>query len=236
MKGKSRYVKLKRIVIVLLILITIFTVYVEAVNSNSKNMTGRQKILKAVYPLVLWATNLKNKNNKMLVNEKNVQPLKSLYDLKVLLNNGDSLPLSSLKGKKILFVNTASDCGYTPQYNDLESLYREYKDKLVVIGFPANDFGEQEKGDDEKIAQFCKVNFGVTFPLAKKSTVIKSPDQNNIFKWLTDSKLNGWNDLQAKWNFSKYLVNENGVLVGYFDSSVSPGSEEIKRALQQIFL
>ena len=124
-------------------------------------------------------------------------------------------------------MNTASDCGYTPQYNDLESLYKEYKDKLVVIGFPANDFGEQEKGDDEKIAQFCKANFGVTFPLAKKSTVIKSPDQNNIFKWLSDEKLNGWNNQPPKWNFSKYLVNENGVLVGYFDSSVSPGSEEI---------
>jgi glutathione peroxidase len=209
-----------------------FTEYVEAVNHNSKNMTVRQKILKAMYPLLLWATNLKNKNDNMLVNEKNAQPLQSLYDLKVSLNNGDSLSLSSLKGKKILFVNTASDCGYTPQYNDLEALYEANKDRLVVIGFPANDFGEQEKGDDDKIAQFCKVNFGVTFPLAKKSTVIKLQGQNIVFKWLTDSKLNGWNDQQPKWNFSKYLVNENGVLVGYFDSSVSPGSEEIKKALQ----
>lgn len=232
MKGKSRYIKLKRIVIVLLILIIIFTVYVEAVNNNSKIMTGRQKILKAVYPLLLWATNLKNKSNKMLVNEKKIKPLQSLYELKVSLNNGDSLSLSSLKGKKILFVNTASDCGYTPQYNELEALYETNKNKLVVIGFPANDFGEQEKGDDEKIAQFCKANFGVTFPLAKKSTVIKSPEQNNIFKWLSDEKLNGWNNQQPKWNFSKYLVNENGVLLGYFDSSVSPDSDEIKKALQ----
>ncbi len=232
MSGKSRYGKLKGILVVLFILITIFTVFVEAVNHNSKNMTGRQKILKAVYPLLLWATNLKNKNTKMLVNDKNLKPLQSLYDLKVSLNNGDSLPLSSLKGKKILFVNTASDCGYTPQYNDLEALYEANKDKLVVIGFPANDFGEQEKGDDEKIAHFCKVNFGVTFPLAKKSTVIKSPEQNIIFKWLTDAQLNGWSNQQPKWNFTKYLVNENGTLLGYFDSSVSPDSEEIKKALQ----
>jgi len=232
MTRKSRYSKPKRILVVLLISIAIFAVYVQAVNSNSKNMTGRQKILKAVYPFLLWATNLKNKNNKMLVNEKNIQPLQSLYGLKVPLNNGDSLSLSSLKGKKILFVNTASDCGYTPQYNDLEALYEANKDRLVVIGFPANDFGEQEKDDDDKIAHFCKVNFGVTFPLAKKSTVIKSPGQNDIFKWLSDAKLNGWNDQQPKWNFSKYLVNENGVLLGYFDSSVSPDSEEVRKALQ----
>jgi glutathione peroxidase len=209
----------------------IFTVYVEAVNRNSKNMTGRQKILKAAYPFLLWVSNLKGKN-KMLANEKNVQPLQSLYDLKVALNNGDSLSLSSLKGKKILLVNTASDCGYTPQYNDLEILYEKYKDTLIVIGFPANDFGGQEKEGDEKIAQFCKMNFGITFPLAKKSTVIKSPGQNIIFKWLTDEKSNGWNNQQPKWNFSKYLVNENGALINYFDPSVSPDGEEIKKALQ----
>ncbi len=232
MQEIARYSKLKRILVVLLILLTLFTVYVKAVNSNSKNMTSRQKILKAVYPFLLWVSNVKNKN-KMLANEKNIQPVKSLFELKVMLNNGDSLDLGSLKGKKILLVNTASDCGYTPQYNDLEILYEKYKDKLVVVAFPANDFGEQEKQGDEKIAAFCKMNFGITFPLAKKSTVIKSPQQNIIFKWLTDSKLNGWNNQQPKWNFSKYLINENGVLLNYFDSSVSPDSEQIKKALEQ---
>jgi glutathione peroxidase len=232
MKENKKYSKLKSILVVLLIVMTIFTVYVEAVNSNSKNMTARQKIIKAIYPLIMWATRSKNKNNQMLINENNVQPPQSLYDLKVALNNGDSLSLSSLKGKKVMFVNTASECGYTPQYNDLQILYNEYKDKLMIIGFPANDFGEQEKGSDEKIAEFCKSNFGITFPLAKKSTVIKSPDQNIIFKWLTDEKLNGWNTQQPKWNFNKYLINENGVLVNYFDSSISPDSEEIKKALQ----
>ncbi|HXB43070.1 MAG TPA: glutathione peroxidase [Puia sp.] len=195
-------------------------------------MTTRQKILKAVYPFLLWVSNVKSKT-KMLANEKNIQPVQSLYELKVMLNNGDSLDLGSLKGKKILVVNTASDCGYTPQYNDLEILYEKYMDKLTVVGFPANDFGEQEKQDDKKIAEFCKMNFGITFPLAKKSTVIKSPQQNSIFKWLTDAKLNGWNNQQPKWNFSKYLIDENGVLLNYFDSSVSPDSEQIKKALEQ---
>lgn len=232
MQGNSRYGKLKRILFVLLLIISSFTIYIEAVNRNSKNMTGRQKVLKAIYPLLMWVTKSKNKNKKMLVNENNAQPLHSLYDLKVTLNNGDSLPLSSLKGKKVMFVNTASDCGYTPQYNDLEILYKKNKDKLVIIGFPANDFGEQEKGSDEKIAQFCKNNFGITFPIAKKSTVIKSPEQNVIFKWLTDEKLNGWNKQPPVWNFSKYLINEQGVLVNYFDSSVSPDSEEIEKVLQ----
>jgi glutathione peroxidase len=231
MKENTRHSKLKRILVVLLILSTLFTVYVQAVNRNSKNMTLRQKILKAVYPFLLWVSNVKSKN-KMLANEKNIQPVKSLYELQIVLNNGDSLDLRSLKGKKILLVNTASDCGYTPQYNDLEILYEKYKDKLIIIGFPANDFGEQEKQGDEKIAEFCKMNFGITFPLAKKSTVIKSPQQNIIFKWLTDAKLNGWNNQQPKWNFSKYLINENGVLLNYFDSSVSPDSEQIKKALE----
>jgi len=195
-------------------------------------MTVRQRILKTMYPFFLFLSKLKNKNAKMLTNENNIQPQKSFYDLTVLLNNGDILQLSSLQGKKILLVNTASDCGYTPQYNDLEILYEANKDKLVVIGFPANDFGEQEKGSDETIAQFCQVNFGVTFPLAKKSTVIKSPEQNIIFKWLSDKALNGWNNQQPVWNFSKYLVNENGILVNYFDPGVSPDSDEVRKALQ----
>ncbi len=167
----------------------------------------------------------------MLANENNIQPPKSFYDLVVSLNNGDILHLSSLKGKKVLLVNTASDCGFTPQYNELEILYEENKDKLAVIGFPANDFGAQEKGSDETIAEFCKINFGVTFPLAKKSTVIKSPEQNIIFKWLSDKTLNGWNDQPPVWNFSKYLISETGILMNYFDPSVPPDSDEIQKAL-----
>jgi glutathione peroxidase len=164
-------------------------------------------------------------------NEQAIPPPESIYDFSVKLNNGSELPLSSFHGKKILLVNTASDCGYTPQYDDLEKLYEQNRDKLVIIGFPANDFGEQEKGDDETIASFCKINFGVSFPLAKKSTVIRAPQQNEIFNWLSDKKRNGWNDQAPTWNFSKYLLNEQGVLTHYFDPAISPGAEEVLTAI-----
>ena len=132
----------------------------------------------------------------------------------------------------MLLVNTASDCGYTPQYTDLQKLYEEQKDKLVIIGFPANDFKEQEKGTDEEIAQFCKLNYGVTFPLMKKSVVIKSGEQNPIYKWLTDVKQNGWNEEQHSWNFSKYLISEDGVLLNYFGPSISPTSSSVTDAVK----
>ena len=132
-----------------------------------------------------------------------------------------------------MFINTASDCGYTNQYEQLQELYTKLPDKLVVIGFPANDFKEQEKGTDEQIAAFCKVNYGVTFPLAKKSSVISGPGQNNIFHWLSHAEENGWCNRQPTWNFSKYLVNEEGVLTHYFDPAVSPLSEEVLHAIEQ---
>ena len=131
-----------------------------------------------------------------------------------------------------MLVNTASNCGYTNQYEDLQKLYQQFNDQLEIIAFPANDFKEQEKGSDNDIAQFCQVNFGVTFPLAKKSVVIKSGDQNNIFKWLTDKSKNGWNEQPPVWNFSKYLVNEQGSLTHYFDPSVSPLSEDVLKAVK----
>ena len=121
-----------------------------------------------------------------------------------------------------MLVNTASNCGYTAQYKELEELYEKYKNQLVIIGFPANDFKEQEKGSDEEIAQFCRVNYGISFPLSKKSVVIKSPEQNPVFRWLTDKSRNGWNDKPPTWNFSKYLVNEEGTLTHYFDPAIPP--------------
>lgn len=197
-------------------------------------MTGRQKILKAIYPLWILFTKLTGKNTKILVNNKKMQPAQSIYGLNVQLNNGSTLPLQTYKGKKVLLVNTASDCGYTNQYEDLQKLYVRFNDQLEIIAFPANDFGQQEKGNNQEIAQFCKVNFGVTFPLAKKSVVIKSDEQNNIFKWLTDKKQNGWNDQPPSWNFSKYLINEQGELTHYFDPSVSPLSEEVVNAIKAV--
>ncbi|MBL7741224.1 MAG: glutathione peroxidase [Chitinophagaceae bacterium] len=194
-------------------------------------MTYRQKVLKAVYPAWMWFTRLTGKNTKELSGHK--QPVISFYSLQATLNNGDTLDFASLKGKKVLLVNTASNCGYTDQYSDLQKIAEEYKDKLVVIGFPANDFKEQEKGTDEEIARFCKVNYGVTFQLIKKSTVIKSPGQHAVFQWLTDSSKNGWNNEPPSWNFTKYLVNEEGVLTHYFGPSVSPASKEVDAAIRE---
>ncbi len=223
--------KLKQFILALLILIIAFAGYVAIVNQNSKNMSYRQKVLKAVYPALMWFNNVTGKKSTVMENSEGAETLGSLHDLSVHLNNGSELKLQTLKGKKILLVNTASDCGYTHQYDDLQKLYEANKDKLMVIGFPANDFKEQEKGTDKEIAEFCKVNYGITFPLAAKSSVIKGVHQNEIFKWLSDETLNGWNDQQPSWNFCKYLVDENGKLIKFFDTGVPPLSDELKNAI-----
>lgn len=196
-------------------------------------MTLRQKILKLVYPLVTRVGRMIGRRSKVYSNESPEAPPQSLYDLSFELNNGKFVLLSDYKGKKILFVNTASDCGYTDQYDQLQKLYEANKGKLVIIGFPANDFKEQEKGTDEEIAQFCRINYGVTFPLAKKSTVITGPQQNPVFQWLTDKRKNGWTNKKPSWNFSKYLVNETGVLINYFDPAISPESKEVIEAINK---
>jgi len=196
-------------------------------------MTGRQKFLKAVYPLLIAITKLMNKNITILTNSKKVAPPQSLYDLQVQLNNGNTVPLQQYKGKKLLLVNTASDCGYTNQYEDLQKLYQQFQNKLEIIAFPANDFKEQEKGNDEEIAQFCKVNFGVSFPLVKKSVVVKDAEQHAVFKWLSGKEQNGWNDQPPTWNFSKYLIDEQGVLTHYFDPSISPLSNDVIDAVKK---
>jgi glutathione peroxidase len=234
MNGKSKIVRfLKKLFLALLLFFVAFAGYVMIVTRNTKDMTIRQKILKAIYPAFTWWGRVSGKNSRVFTNDSlNVAP-QSLYDLSVTLNNGDSIPLASYKGKKLLLVNTASDCGYTDQYDELQKLYQENKDKLVIIGFPANDFKEQEKGTDEEILQFCKLNYGVTFPLAKKSKVMPGPDQNPVFQWLTDKNKNGWTSKKPSWNFSKYLVNEDGVLISYFDPSISPTSKEVVDALKR---
>lgn len=196
-------------------------------------MTVRQRILKIVYPFLIHLTRLMKKNTRVAENRGGVLPVESIYELSVQLNNGAVLSLGSLRGKKILLVNTASDCGYTAQYADLQKLYQHAREDLAIIGFPANDFKEQEKGSDEEIAQFCSRNYGVSFPLAKKTTVIRNEDQHPVFQWLTNKELNGWNNQQPVWNFSKYLINEEGVLTHYFDPSVLPVSEEMLRAINQ---
>lgn len=213
-----------------MIVIISFSIFVIIVNRNSKTMTAKQKILKAVYPLMMWFTKSAGINNNALSN-KEAMPVVSFYTLHSQLTDGKQLDLNQYKGKKILLVNTASDCGYTGQYEALEKLSQTYKDKLVVIGFPANDFKEQEKGTDENIAAFCKLNYGVTFPIMKKSSVLKGSGQNEIFQWLSSKEKNGWNKQAPSWNFCKYLVDEQGNLIYYFASSVEPLSDEVRKAI-----
>ncbi len=150
----------------------------------------------------------------------------SIYDFKVEGLSGGTIDFSSFKGKKILIVNTASECGYTPQYEDLQALSEKYKGKLVVVGFPANNFGAQEPGTNAEIAGFCKKNYGVTFPMAAKISV-KGDDKAPIYQWLTQKAYNKYADSEVKWNFQKYLINEKGELVGVYMSKVKPLSKEL---------
>jgi glutathione peroxidase len=140
----------------------------------------------------------------------------SIYDFKVPGLDGDSIDFAQFKGKKILIVNTASECGYTPQYAELEQLYKQHKEKLVIVGFPAN----------EEIRSFCSRNYGVSFPMAAKIHV-KGSKIHPIYQWLTNKEKNGVMDANVKWNFNKFLIDEKGLLIAYFPSSVKPLSEEL---------
>lgn len=151
----------------------------------------------------------------------------SFYDLKCKTIDGKDFNFSDLKGKKVLVVNTASKCGYTPQYEDLEKLYQTYKDKnFVIIGFPANNFMHQEPGTNADIKEFCTKNYGVTFQMMEKISV-KGDDMDAIYKWLTQKALNGKLDSSVKWNFQKYMIDENGNLVDVVYSADKPTSDKI---------
>jgi glutathione peroxidase len=159
-----------------------------------------------------------------------VDAAKSIYSFKIQALDGTSIDFSAFKGKKILIVNTASQCGYTPQYEGLQKLYEQYKEKLVIVGFPANNFGGQEPGTNGEIKEFCKKNYGVTFPMAAKISV-KGEDTAPIYKWLCNKAENGVMDAEIKWNFGKFLLDEKGNLINYFPSKVTPLSEEITSKL-----
>ncbi|WP_026768902.1 glutathione peroxidase [Asinibacterium sp. OR53] len=155
----------------------------------------------------------------------------SIHQFKVKSIEGGVIDFAKFKGKKILVVNTASKCGFTPQYEALEKVYETYKDKLVIVGFPANNFGSQEPGSNEEIQQFCKARFGVTFPLASKVSV-KGDDTAPIYKWLTSKDQNGVLDATIAWNFNKFLLDEDGKMIAYFPSKVKPDDEEILKYLK----
>ena len=151
----------------------------------------------------------------------------SFYDFTVRDISGSEFPLSSLKGKKVLVVNTASKCGLTPQYEDLESLYRKYKETgFVIIGFPSNDFAGQEPGSNSEIATFCTEKFDVTFPMMEKISV-KGEEIHPLYRWLTQKDENGLEDSKVAWNFQKYMINEEGALVGHVSPRKKPDSAEI---------
>lgn len=154
------------------------------------------------------------------------QSTMSVYDFTMTSITGESIDFDSYKGKKLLIVNTASKCGYTPQYEDLQELHSQYGDKVVILGFPANNFMGQEPGTNEEIASFCQSNYGVTFQMFEKISV-KGSDMHPLYQWLSQKDKNGWNDQAPSWNFCKYLIDENGELVKFYASKINPMSDEI---------
>ncbi len=217
---------MKKIIIVTTVLL--FALYLV----KQRDMTFRQSILKAIYPVVMFFGKIFPSKHAALTNDKFIQPSFEFYQLKAIANNGDSISFEQFRGKKVLIVNTASDCGYTAQYDELEKLHQQNKENLVILGFPANDFKEQEKKKDNEIASFCKINYGVSFQLMKKSHVVKGEAQNAVFNWLSDSAKNGWCNQPPVWNFSKYLINEQGVLVNFFAQTVSPLDKKVIDAIK----
>ncbi|WP_033417833.1 glutathione peroxidase [Cytophaga aurantiaca] len=170
------------------------------------------------------------KNRPMTENVS--KPTTSIYDIEVVTIDGKAFDLHTLKGKKILIVNTASKCGYTPQYEELQQLHTLHGDSLTILGFPCNDFGGQESGTETEIATFCTKNYGVTFQMFEKLHV-KGDEQHPLYKWLTTPTLNGWNKDAPSWNFCKYLISENGELLNYFGSGVKPMNQVVLDAIKK---
>lgn len=170
------------------------------------------------------------KETAMRPNEE-IAAQKSLYDFKMKSLIGDeTIDLSQYKGKKVVLLNVASKCGFTPQYADWQKFHEQYGKDIVVLGFPANNFGAQEPGSEEEIATFCQKNYGVTFQMFDKIDVV-GKEQHPLYQWLSTKALNGWNDKAPTWNFCKYVVNEQGELTNFFASAVKPTDAEFKKAV-----
>ncbi len=155
-----------------------------------------------------------------------------IYDFTLQSIRGGDLSLAQFKGKKMLLVNTASMCGSTPQYKQMEEMYENYKDKLVIIGLPCNDFGGQEPGTENEVQEFCTVNYGVTFPMTTKVKII-GPERHPLYDYLARKELNGFGDTQVRWNFHKYIIDEQGNLIGSFEAPVEPLSDEIMNLIEK---
>ncbi|MFI5220506.1 MAG: glutathione peroxidase [Bacteroidia bacterium] len=163
---------------------------------------------------------------------ENAKPAVSFYSFKMKAIDGSEIDFAKYKGKKVLLVNVASECGYTPQYTDLEKLHEQHGDKITVLGFPANNFGAQEPGSNEEIKKFCKENYGVKFEMFEKISV-KGEDKAPLYQWLSDKTQNGWNDKEPSWNFCKYLIDENGELLAFYNSKTKPLDEKILEHLNK---
>lgn len=183
-------------------------------------MPFKRNLIKYIYPLLMKISKLKGVKLNEMENKNNIQAPVNFYSLKAITNSGEEIQFEKFNGKKVLLVNLASQCGYTPQYAELEQLHQQNKD-ITILGFPANNFGAQEPGTDKEIAEFCQLNYGVTFQLFKKDDV-KGENRQPVYDWLCDANKNGWNNEEPKWNFNKYLVDENGNLSKVLSSSVSP--------------
>ncbi len=190
----------------------------------------RKYLLLSCSILLLWSCQNQAQNTKTNTKTMETQAAisaETIYQFKVKDLYGKEFDFASLKGKKILIVNTASECGLTPQYKDLEAIYKKYKDlNFVIVGFPANNFGKQEPGSNEQIAKFCEMNYGVTFPMMSKISV-KGSDMDDVYKFLTQKSKNGLQDSEVEWNFQKYLINEQGELVKVLSPRVLPTDAEI---------
>lgn len=192
----------------------------------------------ALAALMMGACNQNNEGNESIAMAENEgvankteetmqMEKKNLHDFKSKTLDGGEFDFANLKGKRVLIVNTASECGYTPQYEQLQELHDEFGgDNFTVIGFPSNDFGGQEPGSNAEIKEFCKKNFGVSFPMMAK-TPVKGNGQHPIYAWLTSKEMNGKENAQVSWNFNKFLVDENGNWVAHYESSTGPLDEKI---------
>ena len=230
---KKKIFSLKMLTVAVIILAAIGWACTSSNKIQTGNMSGRQSMLKSFYPVLTKVTRFFGVNSRAINPENKTSSVTSVFERPFELNNGDTVSLQAWKGKKIIVVNTASDCGYTGQYEELQALYKNGKGEIMIIGFPANDFKKQEKGSNEEIAAFCKKNYGVEFPIAMKTSVIKGKEQHPLFSWLSDPEKNGWNKEAPGWNFSKYVIDEQGNLSGYFDPGVSPLGKEISEALKK---
>ncbi len=198
--------------------------------NHEYNRVNKIGVSKKIFILTLAISLIacKQKNNKeMATNTSDEQQTENIFQFKVKTLTDEEFDFSSLKGKKVMIVNTASECGLTPQYKDLQAIYDTYKDKnFIIVGFPANNFGSQEPGTNKEIAEFCQQNYGVSFPMMAKISV-KGNDIHPVYQFLTQKSKNGLEDSEVAWNFQKYLLNESGELVKVISPKTLPTDEAI---------